>query len=253
MTASTTGSAPATPLYPLFMLALCVVALAINVAQHAFGADPQIKTLLNYADIVICLGLGIDFFVTLWRAPRRWKYFFTWGWLDLLSSIPALDFARWGRFARIARLARIFRGVRAMKLVASVLSDKRRQSTLLATALLAVVLVIGSSTAILHFETHERSNIRSAEDALWWSFATITTVGYGDHFPVSTAGRVIAALLMTAGVGLFGALSASMAAWFLQPDERATESELALLREEIASLRRAIEESRTPPSPAPGV
>jgi hypothetical protein len=58
---------------------------------------------------------------------------------------------------------------------------------------------------------------------------------------------------MTAGVGLFGALSAALAAWFLQPDERATENELALLREEIASLRRLMEDSRTPPSPVPRV
>jgi voltage-gated potassium channel len=76
---------------------------------------------------------------------------------------------------------------------------------------------------------------------VWWAFATITTVGYGDRYPVSVEGRVIAALLMTAGVGLFGAFSAALAAWFLAPEDEATDREIAALREEIAGLRRMLE------------
>jgi voltage-gated potassium channel len=77
---------------------------------------------------------------------------------------------------------------------------------------------------------------------VWWAFATITTVGYGDMYPKSTEGRVIASLLMIAGVGLFGAFSATLAAWFLAPEGAATDHELSALREEIAALRKAIEE-----------
>ena len=225
------------------MLALCVLALVGIVAQNAFRHDPQIELVLDYADFVICLAFGIDFVVSVWRAPRRWRYLLTWGWLDILSSIPTLHIARWGRLARIARIGRVLRGLRATRLLGEAILRKRTQSTVAAAALLALMLVIFASTAILHFEVQPESNIHTAEDAIWWSVATITTVGYGDRYPITTEGRVVATLLMLAGVGLFGTFSAALAAWFLIPEGQATNTEIAALREEIASLRRTVEDS----------
>jgi voltage-gated potassium channel len=230
------------PVYHLFMLVLCVLALVGIVVQNAFRHDPEIELVLDYADFIICVAFAIDFFVTLWRAPKRVRYLVTWGWLDILSSIPTLHIARWGRLARIARISRVLRGLRATRLIGEAVLTKRRESTIAAAALLALMLIIFSSTAILHFEVHPDSNIHTAEDAIWWSVATITTVGYGDRYPVTTEGRVIAALLMVAGVGLFGTFSAALAAWFLIPEGQATNTEIAGLREEITALRRAMEE-----------
>lgn len=234
----TDSSSSARRVYQLFMLALCVLALATIVVQHAFRLDPQIQIVLDYADFLICIGFAIDFLVSLWQAPNRWKYLITWGWLDLLSAIPTLDIARWGRLGRIAR---VMRGIRATRLLTTTMRQQRSQSTFAIAALLALILVITSSTLILHFETLPNSNIHTAEEAMWWAFSTMTTVGYGDYYPVSTGGRVVAILLMIAGVGLFGAFSAALAAWFLIPEGKATEHEIALLREDIAALRRALE------------
>jgi voltage-gated potassium channel len=232
------GHAPA---YQLFMLTLCVLALGAIVMQNLFTVDPEVEVLLEYADTAICVAFLFDFALTLRRAPNRWRYLATWGWLDLLSSIPTLDIGRWGRVARIARIARVLRAIRATRLLTKAVLRQRTQSTTLAAALLGFLLVIGCSTAILHFEKGEKSNITSAEDAVWWAFTTITTVGYGDRYPVTPEGRLIAALLMTAGVGLFGAISAALAAWFLTPEERQTEAEIESLRQEIAALREAVE------------
>jgi voltage-gated potassium channel len=229
------------PAYQLFMLALSVLALLAIIIQNTLRLDAEIEVLLQYADTLLCVAFLTDFGLTLWRAPNRVRYFFTWGWLDLLSSIPTLDLARWGRVARIARLARILRALRATRLLTKVILRQRAQSTSLAAAMLAFLLVIGSSTAILQFEKVPGANIKTADDAIWWAFTTITTVGYGDRFPVTTAGRVVAVLLMTAGVGLFGVISATLAAWFLSPEERTMDAEIAGLRQEIASLREAIE------------
>ena len=77
-------------------------------------------------------------------------------------------------------------------------------------------MVIFSSIAILQVETDPNSNIKTAEDAIWWAYVTITTVGYGDKFPVTTEGRIIAAVLMTVGVGLFGTFTAFLASWFVE-------------------------------------
>src|SRR3972149_6773059 len=70
---------------------------------------------------------------------------------------------------------------------------------------------------VLHFEDVPEANIKGPEDAVWWAFVTMTTVGYGDRFPVTSEGRLAGALLMVAGVGLFGTFSGFVAAWFLAP------------------------------------
>ena len=229
------------PLYHLFMLALCILALAGIVLQHAFRQDPEIESVLDAADFMICVAFAIDFLVSLWTAQDRARYLVTWGWLDLLSAIPMIDPVRWGRVARIARIARLLRSIRAARVLSTVILAKRRQSTLLAASLVAFVLITASSTAILHFEVSADANIKTAENALWWAFATITTVGYGEFYPVTAEGHLIAAILMTAGVGLFGAFSAALAAWFLTPENEATDAEIGAMREELQKLREAVE------------
>jgi voltage-gated potassium channel len=229
------------------MLTLCVFALVILLLEGVFHADDEVTLVLDRADTLICFAFLGDFVLSLVRAPRKWRYLATWGWLDLLSALPSLDVARWGRIARIVRLSRVLRALRASRLLSRMLFRERVKSAALAAALVATVLIVGTSAAILRFEDLPESNIRTADDAVWWAFATITTVGYGDRYPVSGEGRFIAALLMTAGVGLFGALSAALAAWFLAPEEEATGSEVLALREEIQSLRALIEE-RLPPA-----
>lgn len=155
------------PLYQLFMLALCILALAGIVAQHAFRRDPEIEAVFDAADFVICIAFAIDFFVSLWTAPNRLRYLATWGWLDLLSSIPMIDPMRWGRLARIARITRLLRSIRAARVLSTAILSKRRQSTLAIAMLLALVLITASSTAILHFENENESNIKTADNALW--------------------------------------------------------------------------------------
>ena len=71
---------------------------------------------------------------------------------------------------------------------------------------------------------------------MWWSISTMTTVGYGDRFPTTSEGRLIAVLLMAAGVGLFGTLSGLVAGWFLSPAAEEADED----REEIKRLLNAL-------------
>jgi len=118
--------------------------------------------------------------------------------------------------------------------------ERRAENTFLAATLVAILLIVVSSISVLHFEAVADANIKTAEDAIWWAFATITTVGYGDRYPVTLEGRFVAVVLMSAGVALFGTFSGFLAAWFLQSD-RTEKSEIAGLKEEIAALRAAVE------------
>jgi voltage-gated potassium channel len=78
--------------------------------------------------------------------------------------------------------------------------------------------------------------------AVWWAVLTLTTVGYGDRYPITGEGRAVATLLMVAGVGLFGTFSGYVASWFLVPTEKRQESEVSELRAEIMALRTLIEQ-----------
>ncbi|NTV94536.1 MAG: ion transporter [Thiobacillus sp.] len=209
-----------------------------------FRLDPRTREIIAWLDNGVCLLFFVDFLITFWRAEDRAEYFWRWGWLDLLSSIPMVDELRWGRLARIFRIFRILRGLRSAKLVAEWFTDRRRESALLSAGLISLILVVFSAIAILQLETAPNSNIRSAEDALWWAITTITTVGYGDLYPVTSAGRLLAAAMMIAGVGLFGALSGLVASLLLRPAENRQEADLAELQADIRALRAQLAERR---------
>ena len=227
------------------MLVLCLYALLALAAQTLMRLTPETQGVLDYADYVVCILFLADFVFSLLRAPHRWRYFITWGWLDLLSSIPTMHIMRWGRAARIVRVLRVLRGLRAAKLLVSLVLQRKAESSFLAVGLVALLLIVFCSIAVLHVETEPASNIKSAEDALWWAFATVTTVGYGDRYPVTSEGRFIAAILMCAGVGLFGTFSGFLAAWFIGPETAVggprVSAEIRQLREEVAELRRILE------------
>lgn len=221
--------------YQLFMLVLCVYVLAALVVEVVVPLDSDTLSILMRIDAAICIIFLGDFFIRLVTAESKLGYL-KWGWIDLVSSIPMLDFARWGRLARVMRIVRLLRGVRSAKWLAHMALKKRAESVFLSVMMLTIITVVFGSIAILHCERGiEGNNIESASDAIWWSIVTVTTVGYGDHFPVSEEGRFIAAILMLVGVGLFGTFSGFVASWFLAEQEN-NEEVIKELRCQVATL-----------------
>jgi voltage-gated potassium channel len=151
-----------------------------------------------------------------------------------------VSFLRWGRIARIIRVVRLLRAVRATKTISRYVLERRAESTFLAAMLLSILFVFLGSVAILEVEKVPGANIDGPGDALWWAFETVTSVDYGDAYPVTTEGRLLAALLVIIGAALFGALAGSVAVWFLAPSEEKERREIAELREDIEELTRAI-------------
>ena len=230
--------------YQLFMLVLCLLALAALAAETAMTLTPATQQILHYADTAVCVLFFGDFCVQLARAPNRWRYFTRWGWIDLLSSIPMIDALRVGRVARVLRVLRVLRGVRSTKLLAEFVLERRAKGAFLAASLLSLLLIVVGSIAILQFEAVPGANIASADDAVWWAIVTLTTVGYGDRFPITPEGRIVAALLMTAGIGLFGTFSGFVASWFLRPGQRENDVDIAELRAELRAIRELLERQR---------
>ena len=222
--------------YDLYILVVSVASLAVLAVDSLVALAPEAHGVLEVADEVFCALFLLDFLRNLYRAPKRAAYFLKGGWLDLLSSIPTVEAFRIGRLSRIARIVRLMRAMRSFRAIGLIVSRKRQESALLAAGVVCLLMTVFGSLAVLQFEQVDESNIRTAGDAVWWAFATVTTVGYGDHYPVTLEGRLVAAMLMAAGVGLFGTMSGLVASWFLHSDDP-SEDAVDGLRDEMASLR----------------
>lgn len=197
------------------VLILSIYVLGTLFIDTIFTLPKEISRVLSIIDDIICGLFFIDFCMRLNKAENK-LVFLKWGWIDLISCIPAVDFLRAGRLLRLIKLFRIIRAFRSVVSFTNHIFANKTQGAFASVSIIAILLVIFSSIAILHVEVDPRSNIKTAEDALWWSYVTITTVGYGDRFPVTVEGRAIAAILMTAGVGLFGIFSGFLASWFVK-------------------------------------
>ncbi len=109
----------------------------------------------------------------------------------------------------------------------------------------AGLVVLVASLAVLDAERgHPGANIETFRDAVWWSFTTVMTVGYGDRFPVTDAGRVVAVALMVSGIALLGVVTASIASWLLERVAEAEEESQAATRRDVHLLS---EQVRRPP------
>lgn len=200
--------------FQLALFALSVLLLLGLAAEMLLPVPREISRLVFFIDFAICVILLIDFAVRFAAAESKLR-FMKWGWIDLIASIPMVDTLRWGRIFRIIRVVRLVVALRSARQFFGALFGNRRQAGLMTLLVLTFVVVSFASTGLLLVETSPDSNIRTAEDALWWSMTTITTVGYGDRFPVTNAGRIIASAMMLFGIGLFGSLSGVAASFFI--------------------------------------
>ena len=195
---------------------LSIYVLIVLVFESFFRLPAETQKLLDYIDIFVCLFFFSDFTTGFIKANNKLSYM-KWGWIDLVSSIPMVGVFRAGRVFRLIRLLRIVRAFKNIHQFLDYIFRNKAKGTLTMVGVFAFMLIIFSSIAILQVEDNPQSNIKTAEDAIWWSYVTITTVGYGDKFPVTMEGRMIASILMLAGISLFGTFTAYIASWFALP------------------------------------
>jgi len=198
----------------ILVFVLSIYVLIALLIDTVFKLPTEISRLLFFTDNVICVVFFYDFCVRFYKAENK-LIFMRWGWIDLISCIPTIEYLRPGRAVRLIRVLRIMRAFRSTKHLVQHIYRNKAQGALTTVSIIAILLVVFSSIAILQVEKDPNSNIKTAEDAIWWAYVTITTVGYGDKYPVTTEGRIIASVLMTAGVGLFGTFTAYISSLFV--------------------------------------
>lgn len=251
--------------YQIFILVLTILSLAVMVAMLLPLSDATLKV-LGFYDNLICIIFLIDFFLNLRGAAKKSDYFIGQrGWLDLIGSIPSFGIFRLGgllrlaRLSRLARITRLLRGENKKTLVKDILENRSRYAVFL-TILLTILVLTVASVLVLQFESKSPdANITTGGDALWYAIVTITTVGYGDRYPVTPAGRTTAVFIMFMGVGIIGALASILASLLVggssSVEEEASsaaaataaaptlsvQEELKAVREELAAMRQMLE------------
>jgi len=203
--------------YEIFIGVLSILSIFNIFLIYAFVQDENLQNILQAMNAVLSGIFVLDFVYRLSTASSKSDYFFKqFGWADLLASIPLPQF----KILRVFRLLRVYRLMRELGLprIGRGLVMDRAGSALYSLLLAGILVLQFGSLAMLRIEQYASgSNIKSASDALWYTIVTISTVGYGDHFPVTDAGRLMGALIIVVGVGIFGTFTGYLANWFLSP------------------------------------
>lgn len=225
--------------FQLLLLVLSIAVLCSLLLDAVTTMPPEASRIVQILDTVVCVLFFIDF-VIRFRSAERKLAFLKWGWIDLLASIPNLDILRWARLVRIIRVLRVLRAIRSFQRILAIILQHRTRNGMASVLLTFLLLVVFASIGILVCESGPNANILNAEDAVWWSVTTITTVGYGDKYPVTTEGRVIAMVIMMAGVGLFGLLSGLIASHFFGTSLHSDENTQQVIKE-LRELRARVD------------
>jgi hypothetical protein len=232
--------------YEMFILLLTVLSLLDMVALLLPWMAPATVRLLEIYDTVICVVFLFDFGLRMKRAASPRAYFFHGrGWLDLLGSIPSVGLLRITALLRLARISRLdrvihkFRAEGGRNLTKDVLANRGEYAGFV-TLILAMTVISVASVLVLQTESRMAgANITTGGDAIWWAIVTITTVGYGDQYPVGGLGRVIGAFVMFAGVGIIGALASILASLLIPAPKKPVDptAQIGELKDELAAVR----------------
>ncbi len=202
--------------YEIFIGILSILSI-VNLLLVLVLREESLDTVLGAMNALFSLIFLIDFTYRIFTAPSASTYFFRhFGWADLLASLPFAQL----KILRIFRLIRVWRLLRevGVKAVAHTLIKDRAGSALYMLLLMGILVLQFGSLTILYFEQNaEGANITTAGDALWYTMVTISTVGYGDQYPVTPLGRLCGTIIIVVGVGIFGTFTGYLATVFLTP------------------------------------
>lgn len=218
---------------PMIVLSLGFVVVLVVPAAYPH-LSPTARSELNAADYGLWAAFFVEYVALVATAPRRWEYVRRHPFDLLLVAIP---------FLRPLRALRALRVLVAFGTAAQRSREKVLSRAALAAAVVAVTMVMLMALVVLDAERDASgSNLRTFGDALWWAAATITTVGYGDHYPVTAAGRAVAVVLMVTGISLLGIVTATIAAWFVKITGQERDDQMQQLRADLTAVRQMLEQ-----------
>ncbi len=205
------------PAWEVFILGVSILSV-VNLLLVGVFRNPHLDQVFVIMDALLTFVFLLDLTRRLMVADDRKRYLTTgYGWIDVIAAFPIL---------RILRVLRIVRMIRVMQRLGGPLTaikaffSNRAAGGLLSVLLVAILVLEFGSLGILYVEDGApNSSIHTASDAIWYLLVTMSTVGYGDHYPTTDLGRLIGSFIIIVGVGVFGTLTGFLANAFLAPSE----------------------------------
>lgn len=196
------------PGYELFILGISLLSL-FNLLLLVLPIDVEIKQVVFHIDALLCVFFLGDFAWRLASSPHRLRYL-RWGWLDFLGSLPIPGF-RLFRLFRVGVTTRFLQRAGGRPLVRQ-LVRQRAESVIVAVSLVTIIVLEVAASAVLLTEPGAPgANIENGGDALWWAWVSVTSVGYGDKYPVTPWGRFVGSVLIGVGIALITTITGFLA------------------------------------------
>lgn len=228
-------------IFDIFLIALILINMIIVVAD-TFDIPQKLRIVMTYTEIISVIIFSVEYVLRVWTADllypqynafkARIKYIFSFmALIDLLAILPFyllfiipidLRVLRALRLARVLWIFKINRYTKALKAIAQVFKNKASQ--LISSFLVVGLLMIIASVLMYNLERAVQPEAFSnAFDAMWWAVSTLTTVGYGDVYPITAAGKVLASIISLLGIGMVAVPTGIITAGFselLKNDEK---------------------------------
>ena len=166
----------------------------------------------------------VDYVVNLVLAPQRFRWFYTHLFDLAVVVLPML------------RPLRLLRLVTILVVLQRTAGAAFRGRVILYVTGASLLLVWVAALTVLDAERGNDGTIQTFGEGLWWAFVTITTVGYGDYFPVTPTGQLVAVGVMLGGIALIGVVTATLASWIVERVSATNESEKAATKSHIDEL-----------------
>ncbi len=196
--------------WDLTVIAVTALSLIIVVIDALFEMASVIEAVVFWTDNLACVFFVVDF-ARRYRKATRKREFVRRNWVDLLGAVPMVDAFRGVRIIRLVRLVRLTRLAPYWQSLSRQYDIPMPTGALTSIGVFTLLMWVASASAFYRFERLKNENIHDFSDALWWSMTTLSTVGYGDLYPVTAGGRVVAVATMVLGIGLLGAVAATVA------------------------------------------
>ncbi len=210
--------------FDVFVILCIIASVSLLVVDCSVNVSPATQKYIDIVELCLNIFFIIEYLTRISLAPKWW-IFFKGNLIDFIALLPILRFFRLVRIIRLVRVIKIagFRrwGSAITRKTESFSSDFQGRSieSEMIVFLLVVILLIGS-VGILICEKGHNNQFNTFLDGFWWSIVTLTTVGYGDKFPITLEGRILAVVLMLFGLSFFALITGFISSFLLQRYKR---------------------------------
>ena len=171
--------------------------------------EPQTRSILRYIEVISVITFTVEYILRIYVADRKLKFIFSFfGIIDFLAILPFylavgvdLRSLRALRFLRLFRILKLVRYNRAMNQFSRAIKSAKEQ--ILLFIFITLILIYFAAVGIYYFENEAQpEHFSSIFDSLWWAIITLTTVGYGDVYPITVGGKVFTFIILMIGLGI---------------------------------------------------